>query len=94
MGGKRFASKTNKFIGKKFQNPVNPKDEFAIVDCKDARAKRVLEFLIRILYSKKPTQVTVTMGNTIFRALLEVQRVNWGIILQSVIAKLMENVQK
>ena len=65
--GEGFASRTDKFIGGKFWNAANPKDGFAIVDCKDSRAKRVLEFLIPILYPEKPTQVkvTVTVGNTI-----------------------------
>ena len=49
---------------------MDPKDGFAIADYEDARAKRVLKFLIPILYREKPTRVTVTMGNTIFGALL------------------------
>ena len=70
MGGEGFASRTDKFIGGKFWNPVNPKDGFAIADCEDARVKRVMKFLIPILYPKKPTCVTVTLGNIIFGALL------------------------
>ena len=52
VGGKGFASRTDKFIGGKFRNPVNPKDGFAIADCKDARAKRVLEVFIPICIGK------------------------------------------
>ena len=70
IGGERFASWTDKFIGGKFRNVANPKDGFAIADCEDSRAKKVLEFLIPILYPEKPTRVTVTVGNTIFGALL------------------------
>ena len=81
IGGEGFTSRTDKLIGGKLRNLVNPKDGFAIVDCKDARAKRVLEFFIPILYLKKPTCVTITMGNTIFRALLGEQKINWGVIL-------------
>ena len=76
MEGEGFASTTNKFIGGKFRNSVNPKDRFAIADCEDVRAKRILEFLIPILYSEKPTQVTVTVDNTIFRALLRDWRID------------------
>ena len=50
MGGERFASLTDKFIGRKFRNAANPKDGFAIADCEDSKAKKVLEFLIPILY--------------------------------------------
>ena len=94
IGGEGFASRTDKFIGGKFQNLVNPKDRFAVANCKDARAKRVLEFLIPILYLEKPTRVTVTVGNTIFGALLKERKIDWGIILQSVVAKLVEGVRK
>ena len=65
MGGEGFASRTDKFIGGKFWNAANPKDGFAIADCEDSRAKRVLEFFIPILHPEKPTWVTVTAGNTI-----------------------------
>ena len=93
-GGEGFASRTDKFIGGKFQNAANPKDGFAIVDCEDSRAKRVLEFLIPILYPEKPTRVTVMVGNTIFGALLGERRVDWGIVLQAVVAKLVEGARK
>ena len=42
VGGKGFASRTDKFINGNFWNPVNPKDGFAIADCADMQAKRVL----------------------------------------------------
>ena len=93
-GGEGFASRTDKFIGGKFRNAANLKDGFAISDCKDSRAKRVLEFLIPILYPEKPTRVTVTVGNTIFGALLGKRKVNWGILLQAVVAKLVEGARK
>ena len=64
MGGEGFSSRIDKFIGGKFRNPVNPKDGFAVGDYKDTRAKKVLEFLIPILYPEKPTQITITMGKT------------------------------
>ena len=93
-GGEGFASRTDKFIGGKFRNAANPKDGFAIADCEDSRAKRVLEFLIPILYPEKPTRVTVTVGNTIFGALLGERKVDWGILLQAVVAKLVDGVRK
>ena len=54
----------------------------------------MLEFLIPILYPEKPTQVTVMVGNTIFGALLGERRVDWGIVLQAVVAKLVEGALK
>ena len=93
-GGEGFASRTDKFIGGKFRNAANPKDGFAIADCEDSRAKRVLEFLIPILYPEKPTWVTVTVGNTIFGSLLGERKVDWGILFQAVVAKLVDGVRK
>ena len=75
-GGEGSVSKINKFICGKFQNLVSPKDGFVVVDCKDMRAKRVLEFLIPIVYLEKPIQVMVMMGKTIFGALLGERKVN------------------
>ena len=74
--GEGFASQTDKFIGGKFRFA---KDGFAIADCEDSRAKRVLEFLISIPYPEKPTRVTVTVGNTIFGALLGERKVAGGL---------------
>ena len=54
----------------------------------------MLEFLIPILYPEKPTRVTVTVGNTIFGALLGEQRVDWGIVFHAVVAKLVEEARK
>ena len=48
---------------------MNSKDGFAIADCKEARARRVLEFLVPLMYPEKPTRVTIMVGNTIFGAL-------------------------
>ena len=93
-GWEGFASRTDKFIGEKFRNVANPKDGFTIADCEDSRAKRVLEFLIPILYPEIPTRVTVTVGNTIFGALLGERKVDWGVVLQMVVTKLVEGARK
>ena len=67
--GEGMVSRMDRFIEGKFSARVNPKDGFAVADCKDGRARRVLEFLVPLLYPKKPTRVTITVGNTIFGAL-------------------------
>ena len=67
--GKGMASRINRFIDGKFSVQVNPKDGFAVSECKEVRARRVLEFLVPLLYPEKPTRVTIMVGNTIFRAL-------------------------
>ena len=92
--GKGICIRMDKFIGGKFRNAANPKDGFAIADCEDSRAKRVLEFLIPILYLEKPTRVMVTVGITIFGTLLGERKVDWRILLQAVVAKLVDGVRK
>ena len=67
--GKGMAARTEEFVDDKLKSPPSPKDGYAIVDCKDVRARRVLEFLIPFLYSEKPTRIIVTIGNTIFGGL-------------------------
>ena len=54
----------------------------------------MLEFLIPILYLEKPTRVIVRVGKTIFGVPLGEKKVDWGVILQSIVAKLMENARK
>ena len=67
--GEGMASRTDRFIDDKFSKWVNPKDGYAVVDCKEPRARKVLEFLVPLLYPEKPTRVTTMVGNTIFGAL-------------------------
>ena len=69
--GQGHGTRTDRFIDGMFSGRVNPKDGYVVVDCKDPRAKRVLEFLVPLLYPEKPTRVTITVGNTIFGALSE-----------------------
>ena len=64
-----MASQTNCFIYGKFSTRINPRDGYAIFECKDVRARRVLESLIPILYLEMPTWITIIVGNTIFGAL-------------------------
>ena len=37
-----MASRTDRFIDGRFSGRVNPKDGYAVVDCKEPRARRVL----------------------------------------------------
>ena len=68
-GGEGMASQPDRFIDGMFSSRVNPKDGYAVVDCKEPRARKVLEFLVPLLYPEKPTRVIITVGNTIFGAL-------------------------
>ena len=48
---------------------VDPKDGYPVRNCRDAQNSRLLEFIVPIIHSDKPTHVTITIENTIFRAL-------------------------
>ena len=51
--GCKLAGRTNRWIDGKFRSPINSKDGHAVDDCIDPREKRVLEFVILILYLEK-----------------------------------------
>ena len=64
--GKGMAMWGKKYAKDKFTHLPHPKDGYSLPDCKDPRARRLLELLVPILYPKKLAQVIVTVGNTIF----------------------------
>lgn len=79
-----LVNRKDEFVKDKFRGPVNPKDGFAIEDCIEARQWRFLEFLVLVLHPKKPTRVTITLGNTIFGSLSENRKVDWSRIVSGV----------
>ena len=89
-----MASRTDRFIDGMFSGRVNPKDGYAVVDCKDPRVKRVLGFLVPLLYPEKPTRVTITVGNTIFGALSRERPVDWGIVVKDLVQRLLSRMGK
>ena len=93
-GGEGMASQMDRFIDGMFSGHVNPKDGYAVVDCKDPRVKRVLEFLVPLLYPEKPTRVTITVGNTIFGALSGERPVDWGIVVKDLVQRLLSGMGK
>ena len=92
--GEGMASRMKQFIDGMFSGCVNPKDGYAVVDCKDPRVKRVLEFVVPLLYPEKPTRVTITVGNTIFGALSGERPVDWGIVLKDLVQRLLSGMGK
>ena len=93
-GGEGMASRTDRFIDGMFSGHVNPKDGYAVADCKDPRVKRVLEFLVPLLYPEKPTRVTITVGNTIFGALSGERPVDLGIVIKDLVQRLLSAMGK
>ena len=83
-----MASRTHKFASSKFSTPVHPKDGYVVADCENPWKRRVLEFVVPILYPKKPTRITMMISNTIFSALSSARLVSWGVVMQEVVRKL------
>ena len=78
----------------KFANPPDPKDGNFLSECKDLRAREMLEFFIPIFYLEKPTQVTVTIGNTVFGAYTSEQDVDWTLLMRNTIRRLLTRIGK
>ena len=93
-GGEGMASRTDQYIDRMFSGHVNPKDGYAVADCKDPRVKRVIEFLVSLLYPEKPTRVTITVGNTIFGALFGERPVDWGVVVKDLVQRLLSGMEK
>ena len=79
--GRGMAARRDKLVDGKFSTSINPKDGHAVADCIDPRKRRVLEFVLPILYLEKPSRVILMVGYTTFGALFGVKKVNWGQVL-------------
>jgi hypothetical protein len=93
-GGGGLVGRKDEYVKDCFQALPSPKDGYAIEDCTDARHRRVLAFLVPILYLEKPNRITVTMGNTIFGALNGGRKVNWAQIIANLVIQLVARVGK
>ena len=71
----------DKFVDGKFSTLINPKDGHAVIDCIDPRKRKVLEFVVPILYLEKPNWITVMVANTIFGTLFGTRKVSSGLVM-------------
>ena len=78
----------------RFLHQVDPKDGYSVGDCWNDRQRRLLKFLVPIVHPDKPTRVTITIGNTIFRALDGGREVDWGVIFRDMAQRLAMGVGK
>jgi hypothetical protein len=93
-GGGGLVGRKDEYVKDCFRALPSPKDGYAIEDYIDAPHRRVLAFLIPILYPEKPNRITVTMGNTIFGALNGRRKVNWARIISNLVVQLVARVGK
>ena len=81
-------NRTDLYIEGKFRNDADPKNGFLVRDCRNPRECKLLEFLVTIVHSDKPTRVTRTIGNTIFGALSGERPVDWGKVFSELVQRL------
>ena len=84
-GGGGMDNRTDQYVEGKFLHEADPKDGFLVRECRDVREPRLLEFLVPIVHSDKPTRVTRTLGNTVFRALGGERPVDWAKIFAELV---------
>ena len=83
-----MANQMDQYVEGKFLHKADPKDGFPVRECRDARERRLLEFLVPIVHPDKPTQVTCTLGNTVFGALDGERPVDWAKIFAELVNRL------
>jgi hypothetical protein len=89
-----LAGRKDEYVKDCFKDLLSLKDGYSIEDCKDPRHRRLLVFLVPIVYSEKPNRITVTWGNTIFEALNGGRKVNWARVITTLIIQLAARVGK
>ena len=89
-----MAHRTNLYVEGKFRNDADPKDGFPVRDYRNSRERSLLEFLVPIVHSDKPTRVTHTIGNTIFGALNGDRPVDWGKVFSELVQRLISGAGK
>ena len=57
--------RTENFVGGRFSQKRDSKDVYIMEDCIDPRARRVLEYIVPIVYSERPTRCTTSLVVTI-----------------------------
>ena len=93
-GGARLANRMDGYIEGRFIHQVDPKDGYAIGDCRNDSQRRFLEFIVPIVHPDKPTRVTITIGNTIFGVLDRGREVDWGVVFRDLARRLAKGVGK
>ena len=87
-----ICSRKEDYTQGKFNSPVHSKDGYLTADCKDPRARRVLEFLVPILLPDKGARVTVGVANTILGCFENKRAVDWGPVFADHVKKMVSGV--
>jgi hypothetical protein len=85
--GEGWVGRKDGLFAGKFKEEVDPKEGLHPSKCRNPRERRMLEFLMPILYPEKPKRISLTMANTLFGAMSEVRPVNWGVLIHEVVGR-------
>jgi hypothetical protein len=92
--GEGMCSRKESFVEGAFKRKADPKYRFTVANCRDPGARRVMEFLVPILYPDKPAKTTTMLANTILGVYLGARPVAWAGLVQEVVAKLVIGIRK
>ena len=67
--GEGWASRNDSLYVGVFRGEHDPKDGFHPGSCRNPREQRVIEFILPIFSPQKPKRLSITMANTLFRAI-------------------------
>ena len=90
--GAGLAGRKDGLCAGKFRGELDPKEGLHPANCRNPRERRVLEFLMPILYPEKPKRISLTMANTLFGALSGIRPVNWGLLIHEVVGRAIPNI--
>ena len=89
-----MATRAERCAEGKFANPPHSKDGYPLPECKDPRARWMLEFVVPILYPEKPARVTIIVGNTIFGVYTREREVDWVVVIKDTVQRLLTGIGK
>ena len=92
--GSGLTNRKDDYAKDQFSGRIDAKEGYSIADCKDARARAVLAFLIPVFYPEKPTRVTVTWANTLLGSFQGKREVDWGLLMHDLVVKLLKTLPK
>ena len=93
-GAEEKAASKDPYVATFFSGEPDPHEGYLAEDCKDDRARAVLQFLIPIVYPEKPNRVTKMMGNTILGAFTGDRPVSWGHIFERLVDRLVRTLRE
>ena len=85
--GAGLAGRKDGLCAGKFRGDVDPKEGLHPANCRNPRERRVLEFLMPILYPEKPKRISLTMANTLFGALSGIRPMNWALLIHKIVGR-------